>query len=61
MTHAVTTEGPTTQQRDQALSAAIEPAFDDTRQMAFLGRQPILDRHQQLIGYELLYRALPRC
>lgn len=23
---------------------------------AFLGRQPILDRHQQLIGYELLYR-----
>lgn len=57
MTHAVTTEGPTTQQRDQALSAAIEPAFDDTRQMAFLGRQPILDRHQQLIGYELLYRA----
>jgi EAL and modified HD-GYP domain-containing signal transduction protein len=24
---------------------------------AFLGRQPILDRSQQLIGYELLYRA----
>jgi len=24
---------------------------------AFLGRQPILDRNQQLIGYELLYRA----
>lgn len=24
---------------------------------AFLGRQPILDRHQQLIGYELLYRG----
>ena len=23
---------------------------------AYLGRQPILDRHQQLIGYELLYR-----
>jgi EAL and modified HD-GYP domain-containing signal transduction protein len=29
---------------------ATEPA-------AFLGRQPILDRNQQLIGYELLYRA----
>ena len=24
---------------------------------AFLGRQPILDRNQQLIGYELLYRS----
>ena len=24
---------------------------------AFLGRQPILDRNQQLVGYELLYRA----
>jgi EAL and modified HD-GYP domain-containing signal transduction protein len=24
---------------------------------AYLGRQPILDRNQQLIGYELLYRA----
>jgi len=57
MTQAVTTEAHTTQQPDQALSAAIAPAFEDTHQMAFLGRQPILDRHQQLIGYELLYRA----
>ena len=24
---------------------------------AFLGRQPILDRHHQLVGYELLYRG----
>ncbi len=24
---------------------------------AYLGRQPILDRNQQLVGYELLYRA----
>ncbi len=28
-----------------------------TQPSAFLGRQPILDRSQQLIGYELLYRA----
>jgi EAL and modified HD-GYP domain-containing signal transduction protein len=32
--------------------AALEP-----EPAAFLGRQPILDRNQQLIGYELLYRA----
>ena len=57
MTQAVTTEAHTKQQPDQALSAATAPAFEDTHQMAFLGRQPILDRHQQLIGYELLYRA----
>lgn len=31
--------------------------FPDTVQMAFLGRQPILDRNQQLIAYELVYRA----
>lgn len=31
--------------------------FEDSRQMAFLGRQPILDRNQQLTGYELLYRT----
>ena len=28
-----------------------------TEPSAFLGRQPILDRNQQLVGYELLYRA----
>ncbi|MFN9773104.1 MAG: EAL and HDOD domain-containing protein [Burkholderiales bacterium] len=35
-------------------AAAGSPA---TEPSAFLGRQPILDRNQQLIGYELLYRA----
>jgi hypothetical protein len=50
MTQAVTTAGHATPPRDQALGAVIEPVFDDTHQMAFLGRQPILDRHQQLIG-----------
>jgi EAL and modified HD-GYP domain-containing signal transduction protein len=35
-------------------AAAGSPA---TGPSAFLGRQPILDRNQQLIGYELLYRA----
>lgn len=32
-------------------------SFGDTGEMAYLGRQPILDRNQQLIGYELFYRA----
>jgi len=35
---------------ESSAALAPEPA-------AFLGRQPILDRNQQLIGYELLYRA----
>jgi EAL and modified HD-GYP domain-containing signal transduction protein len=35
---------------DDTLVAADIPS-------AYLGRQPILDRNQQLIGYELLYRA----
>jgi EAL and modified HD-GYP domain-containing signal transduction protein len=39
-----------------ALSSANTEAFLD-EPGAFLGRQPILDRNQQLIGYELLYRA----
>lgn len=38
------------------LSSATTEAFLD-EPGAFLGRQPILDRNQQLIGYELLYRV----
>ena len=32
-------------------------SFGDTGEMAYLGRQPILDRNQQLLGYELFYRS----
>jgi len=32
-------------------------SFGDTGEVAYLGRQPILDRNQQLVGYELFYRA----
>ncbi|MFN5880662.1 MAG: hypothetical protein ACK44L_03005, partial [Burkholderiales bacterium] len=32
-------------------------SFGDTGEVAYLGRQPILDRSQQLLGYELFYRA----
>lgn len=42
-----------------ASPTAVPPdaAGPPTAPSAFLGRQPILDRYQQLIGYELLYRA----
>ena len=30
---------------------------DGAAQKVFLGRQPILDRHQQLFAYELLFRS----
>jgi len=32
-------------------------SFGESGEVAFLGRQPILDRDQQLLGYELFYRA----
>lgn len=32
-------------------------SFGETGEVAYLGRQPILDRNQQLLGYELFYRA----
>jgi EAL and modified HD-GYP domain-containing signal transduction protein len=41
----------------QTLQAPPVVAAPTTEPAAFLGRQPILDRNQQLIGYELLYRA----
>ena len=30
--------------------------FSDSEAVAYIGRQPILDRNQQLVGYELLFR-----
>jgi EAL and modified HD-GYP domain-containing signal transduction protein len=48
----MTTE-PSTAARDAVpAEAASLPAY-----AAFIGRQPVLDRDAQLIGYELLYRA----
>jgi len=47
----------TEEQAESSQQSAVRSVFEDTQQMAFLGRQPILDRNQQLIGYELLYRA----
>ncbi|HYF59045.1 MAG TPA: HDOD domain-containing protein [Burkholderiaceae bacterium] len=45
--------------RDPSASPSTADAGEPTRAVptAFLGRQPILDRNQQLIGYELLYRG----
>jgi len=44
-------------QTHSAPATATEPLPDGSAESAFLGRQPILDRNQQLIGYELLYRG----
>jgi EAL and modified HD-GYP domain-containing signal transduction protein len=38
-------------------AACDAPANEAAAPSAFIGRQPILDRNQQLVGYELLYRA----
>lgn len=51
-----------TAQSAQSSAESIDPADPPIaapiiEPTAFLGRQPILDRNQRLIGYELLYRA----
>ena len=53
MTHSVRS----VPQQRAAPDTLVEPLDAEDGPSAFLGRQPILDRNQHLIGYELLYRA----
>ena len=38
-------------------SSAAQPASPPSSQEIFIGRQPILDREEQLVAYELLFRS----
>ena len=39
------------------MPALVTPATVDSRDRAYIARQPILDAHGRIFGYELLYRA----
>lgn len=38
----------------------VDPAMPETPPEVFLGCQPVLDKHQQLAGHELIFRAATR-